>query len=203
MVSCPRSPFFAGKDGPVIFGRRVTHPFGSRLCNSTYLWVTVTHPFGSGVRSPLICGCPTPVARFWRRGGHNLHSGRYSHPFPLLPSPLRHMTGDPGKGEQTTNSPQNQIWVPRSSLLLARAGPSYTPRCGRCNPHPRHRSRALPFSPGPWRLTLHHSLFPSRVIPKAAPPPILGLFSQPRFHRMAVDVAQLLLALLRRRGLAL
>src|SRR5271166_3504598 len=35
----------------------------------------VAHLFGSRPRIPLICGCPTPVARSWRRGGHNLHSG--------------------------------------------------------------------------------------------------------------------------------
>ena len=35
----------------------------------------VAHLFGSRLPIPLICGCPTPVARFWRRGGHNLHSG--------------------------------------------------------------------------------------------------------------------------------
>ena len=34
------------------------------------------HPSGSGLCIPLIWGCPTPVARFWRRGGHNPHSGR-------------------------------------------------------------------------------------------------------------------------------
>src|SRR5208337_2408953 len=32
----------------------------------------VTHPFGSRLLIPLIGGCPTPVARFWRRGGRNL-----------------------------------------------------------------------------------------------------------------------------------
>src|SRR5208337_5646345 len=38
----------------------------SRNSDTCGLWVA--HLFGSSLHIPVICGCPTPVARFWRRG---------------------------------------------------------------------------------------------------------------------------------------
>ncbi len=56
-------------------------------CSFRQAWFTASHSIHSLLRkgrpfimrAPLLC--PTPVARFWRRGGHNLLSGRYSRPF--------------------------------------------------------------------------------------------------------------------------
>ena len=53
-------------------------------------------------------------------------------------------------------------------------------------------AKPFPFSCCPLRLDFHYAVFSVRVLPKAAPSPLIGLFYQSAPHRIAMNVSYLL-----------
>ncbi len=74
--------------------------------------VRVPHLFGSRLRIPLICGCPTPVARFWRRGGRN----------PLEPGGRNKRSPGRECWVSVLNKPESRSRGPRQAPLLRLLG---------------------------------------------------------------------------------
>jgi hypothetical protein len=55
----------------------------------------------------------------------------------------------------------------------------------------RHNSELLSLPRGPLRLNFHHSFHSRKIVPEAAPRPLLRTRHQSSPHRIAMDVAQL------------
>jgi hypothetical protein len=81
---------------------------------------------------------------------------------------------------------------PPFRLLLAKGGVTESRRSFRQHKNSRNNTQPLSLPRRPLRLDLDDSVFSVRVLPKAAPPPLIRLLHQPSPHWIAMNVSYLL-----------